>query len=292
MAREDVRKRSFYQDSMIVLATKHEKSKAIAPLFLEKLGANVIECKLDTDLLGTFSGEVERNGNALECARKKCEWSLESLGESVEFALASEGSFGPHPFIPFCPCDHEFLYFIDRRRGFHLSMSYLSEKTNYWTGEVTSLEEVYSLIDHILFPSHALILRPNNRETKTPIFKGLNSKKAFEEAFDRCLKESKNGKVWVETDMRAHLNPTRMKVIEELVVQFTDRLLSHCPACNYPGWGKIRYEKGLICRDCGFETELVKSQVFGCVNCIYEERSDQENIELKADPAYCIYCNP
>ena len=132
----------------------------------------MLEYVVDTDKLGTFSGEVERNGNALECARRKCEWSLERLGDKVEFAIASEGSFGPHPFIPFLPCDHEILYFIDRNQ---MHLSHLSEKTNYCMEALDSLEALKKFAKNVHFPSHALILRPNGRETKTPLFKGLGS---------------------------------------------------------------------------------------------------------------------
>ena len=109
MARNKLIDESCYKGSCIILTTKHAKSIAIAPPFLKTLGASIIEYVVDTDKLGTFSGEIEREGNALECARKKCEWSLNKLGNKVEFAIASKGSFGPHPFIPFLPCDHEIL---------------------------------------------------------------------------------------------------------------------------------------------------------------------------------------
>jgi len=97
---------------------------------LEKLGAPVLEYLVDTDTLGTFSGEVERKGCGLECAGRKCAWGLQLVGNKVAYGLASEGSFGPHPFIPFLPCNQEILYFIDLQRGFHLPLLHISEKTN------------------------------------------------------------------------------------------------------------------------------------------------------------------
>jgi hypothetical protein len=173
MARNKLINESCYEGICIILTTKHAKSIAIAPPFLETLGATVIEYIVDTDKLGTFSGEIERQGNSLECARKKCEWSLNKLGNKVEFAIANEGSFGPHPFIPFLACDHEILYFIDRKRDFHLHLSHITEKTNYRTETVNSLEALHKFANQASFPSHALIIQPNNKETKGPIFKGL-----------------------------------------------------------------------------------------------------------------------
>jgi hypothetical protein len=102
-----MREQSPYLGQRIVLTTKHEKSLAIAPPFQEILGANVSECPFDTDLLGTFSGEVERVGSALDCVRNKCERGLDLLGGDL--GIASEGSFGPHPYVPFIPGGQEIL---------------------------------------------------------------------------------------------------------------------------------------------------------------------------------------
>jgi len=292
MARNKLIDESYYKGSCIILTTKHAKSIAIAPPFLETLGASIIEYVVDTDKLGTFSGEIEREGNALECARKKCEWSLNKLGNKVEFAIASEGSFGPHPFIPFLPCDHEILYFIDRKRDFHLHLSHISEKTNYRTEAINSLEALHKFANQASFPSHALIMRPNNRETKGPIFKGLDTWQALEDAFKESIRYSEEGIVWLETDMRAQFNPSRMHVIGELATKLSDRLKTKCPCCNNPGWSKIRYEKGLICGCCGSETELVKSEIFGCIKCAYEESRERVDGKKEADPGSCQYCNP
>ncbi len=292
MAHSALKKNSDYAGSCIVLITKHAKSIAIAPVFLKKLKATVTECVKDTDHFGTFSGEKIRAESALECARKKCEWAFEEGNDTVEYALANEGSFGPHPLIPFIPCNHEILYFIDRKRDFHLSVSHLSEKTNYRMEAVHSLEALQTFAQKVLFPSHALILRPDNRETKSPLFKGINSQKALEEAFKESLNHSTTGTVWVETDMRALFNPSRMKVIGELAATLAERLALQCPQCKTPGWGKIRLEKGLPCSWCNAETEVIKSEIFGCTKCHYEEKMKRSDNLKETDPSNCHSCNP
>lgn len=292
MAKYEMKYCSLYAGNCIVLTTKHAKSIAIAPHFRDKLEASVLEYIVDTDMLGTFSGEITRQGDALECARKKCEWSLNELGNKVEFALASEGSFGPHPFIPFLMCNHEILYFIDRKHGFHIHLAHLSEKTNYRMEALSSLEALHRFAKNVHFPSHALILRPTSREVKTPIFKGIICPIALVKAFEECMKHSSDGKVWVETDMRAQFNPTRMSVIGELSANLAERLLKRCPKCYLPGWGKVREEKGLKCRWCQLQTEMVKSEVFGCVKCDYEEIFGRSDGLKEAQPSNCQYCNP
>lgn len=69
-------KNSPYAQISIVLTTKHEKSIVIAPSFLNVLSAEIVEYVFDTDQLGTFSGEIERKGTALDCAKIKCELGL------------------------------------------------------------------------------------------------------------------------------------------------------------------------------------------------------------------------
>jgi Zn finger protein HypA/HybF involved in hydrogenase expression len=106
------------------------------------------------------------------------------------------------------------------------------------------------------------------------------------------MKLSKEGKVWVETDMRAHMNPSRMKAIEELAVEFAKRLSVFCPKCNTPGWGKVGYEKGLSCADCGLKTEVINMEIAGCPKCDYQEKLPPAHGLLQADPSDCLYCNP
>lgn len=282
---------SAYKGECFVLTTKHAKSLAIYPPLWEKLGVSVIEYVVDTDKLGTFSGEIKRKSTPLDCVKTKCEWALKKY-DKIEFGLASEGSFGPHPFIPFSPCDHEILYFIDKKRNFHLHLSHVSLKTNYSMKGVKSWEELHEFAEDANFPSHALILRPNGKDTKTPIFKGLQTFEELEEYFYKSLKLSMNKMVWVETDMRAHLNPSRMEVIKELSLMLANRLATHCPKCNVPGWGIINTIKGLECELCGNETALVKQEVFGCTKCDHKEiRKRLDSLE-KASPGDCSFCNP
>lgn len=290
MERSTLKVSSVYKGTRILLPTKHQKASAIAPYFREILKSNVEEYIVDTDALGTFSGEIERTGNALECARKKCELAIENLG--VDFVIASEGSFGPHPFMPFFPCDHEILYFIDRKHGFHLHLSLLSEKTNYQMKEIDSLEALKKFAEQAQFPSHALIVRPNNWQEKSIIFKGIVREDNLEIAFKESIKHSHDNKAWVETDMRAQFNPSRMKVIAELAEKLAERLTCHCPKCNTPGWGKISVKTGLPCKWCAAETEMVKYEIFGCTKCNYKETANRSDGVKEADPGSCQYCNP
>lgn len=72
-----------------------------------------IGVEIDTDAFGTFSGEIERKDGVRETLRKKIRKTAELCREATLF-LASEGSFGPHPYIPFINSDMEALLFWDR----------------------------------------------------------------------------------------------------------------------------------------------------------------------------------
>lgn len=279
-----------YNNKTCVIGTMHGKEKVIAPAFLDLLGLKMIKAKIDTDQLGTFSGEVERKDNPLTCVRQKCELAIKE--SKVSIGIASEGSFGSHPFIPFLSCDHEILYFIDQERGFALHQSLLSTKTNYGREVLSDAKALKTFCERALFPSHGLIVRPNKSNNKNFIIKGIQNYDMLEDAFLKCCRASSDGHALVETDMRAHMNPTRMEVIKELADSFAKRLATSCPSCSNPGFGLVDTQKGLECEMCGSETEMVKSEVFGCPKCPHKEHRPRQDGLTVSDPQYCGWCNP
>lgn len=281
---------SVYSGRKIVLTSKHHKSRAIAPAMQQRLGAQVVECGLDTDQLGTFSGEVERPGKALTVVKRKCEWGMRET--SLPLGMASEGSFGPHPMMPFLAMGQELLFFIDQINNFETFQSLSSENTNYKTETLASIEGLEKFAQQVRFPSHAIILRSTNNSSSTPLFKGIVDKDTLQQAFIECQGQSEDGKVWAETDMRAHLNPTRMSVIAELAGKLADRLAFPCPACELPGWGVVDSVKGLPCTWCGSATELVKTLTFGCVRCDHRREEPRPDGLTEAEPGRCPQCNP
>lgn len=281
---------SVYAGQRIFLTTKHQKAQAIAPVFASILGAQVIENEMDTDQLGTFSGEVERQGSALDAVREKCEWGLRT--QQSDFALASEGSFGPHPAIPFIATNVEVLYFKDVQRDFYVYLSEVFTDTNYQMQALDSLQQLQQFAQKAKFPEHALLLRPHPYNVGQPIFKGIRSMNDLEAAFLQAQKMSVQQQVWVETDMRAHMNPTRMHNIGVLAKKLALRLSCLCPKCQTPGWGQTAVERGLSCECCGTPTELVKAEVFACAKCDYQLVQLPAHGLSHAEQRYCPYCNP
>ncbi len=279
-----------YSGKDIVLTSKHDKDKAIEPAFSSVLGARLITNLLDTDQLGTFTGEIERAGDVLSCVKRKCEWGMDKADS--QFGIASEGSFGPHPQMPFLPGDVEVLYFIDRERDLQLHLSQTSTNTNYQMQTIDSLASLNEFAEKAQFPSHALIIRPNAPRDNQHIVKGLQNQDDLEHAFHHACSLSDDSSAWIETDMRAHVNPSRMKIISELAVTMAKRLSTTCPSCNAPGWGQISIETGLECELCGAKTNEIKFEIYGCVKCGYKESKPPKHGMKKADPGRCQFCNP
>jgi hypothetical protein len=269
-----------YRGRRAVLATRHGKEQAVAPAFLDALGLDVIVPEgLDTDSLGTFTGEVARTGSMRETALRKARMGMSAAG--LPLAIASEGSFGPHPVIPFLPAGHEVLVFIDAERGFEIFEEQLTEQTNYAALDVTPGVDIEAFLLQAGFPQHALVVRTGETVTK-----GVTSRDDLE----RLL--AGESPVHLATDMRAHMNPTRMAAIMQLAGRLARRVAAACPSCGAPGFGTLRAVRGLPCEDCGAPTQLVDHVVDGCALCLHELSRPRPDGRLTATPAECPECNP
>jgi hypothetical protein len=97
--------------------------------------------------------------------------------------------------------------------------------------------------------------------------------------------------VFVENDLRAHANPTRMAIIHKAAEDLARRMQSRCPHCGAPGFWSIERIPGLPCADCGAPTRVAKAEVLGCVRCTTRETRAVGGPGC-ADPAHCDECNP
>jgi len=137
----------------LLIATKHEKEKVIAPIIEKELGVKCfVSSNFDTDELGTFTGEVERKDDPITTARNKCMLAMELA--NCDMAIASEGSFGPHPSIFFVPADDEFLLFIDKKNELEIIVRELSTETNFNAAEIKSEKALKEYANAAYFPSH------------------------------------------------------------------------------------------------------------------------------------------
>lgn len=283
---------ALFADRVGILATMHHKEKVIAPLLEQHLGIKVVVPEnFDTDEFGTFTREIKRTGDQLKAAILKAEKGLALTGEAL--ALASEGTFGPHPLVSYLPCNREIVVLLDKSHDIKLVGQEFSTDTNYCHKQVKSIEEAYEFALKAGFPEHGLVVmvEPNSTK-KSEIVKGITTKEQLFDAVTQALAQSSNDTVHVETDMRALYNPSRMKAIEKATHDLIKKINQVCPKCNWPGFEVIERKKGLPCGLCNFPTELTRAITYYCKKCEFQHEVLFPNGLERADPAQCMYCNP
>jgi hypothetical protein len=277
-----------YFGQVAVLTTKHDKLPLIAPQFSELIGLQISECKEDTDQLGTFSGEVERNLPPLETAIKKAKLGMDKAG--VSLGLASEGSIGPDAEVGFFNSDMEYLVFVDASRDLVISEVFRSFDIRAGSLVTEPELEISNFLEKVDFPNHKLIVTANSSSKISPI-KGIGTLDELKSAIELTAKDSKDGKVLIQSDLRAHCSPTRRKNIAHVAQLLATRISRQCTMCMAPGWGRVDYERGLECITCGEHKPLaIKREILGCISC--DHREDGELLREFLDPAHCDFCNP
>ncbi|MEB3311772.1 MAG: DUF6671 family protein [Snowella sp.] len=282
----------WFQNRTIVIATKHQKEQVIAPLLTEAFNLNVIvPPDFDTDQFGTFTRDIKRRGTQIEAARFKAEAILEQTGESL--AIASEGSFAPHPAFPFISANREIVLLLDKKHDLVIYGEELSTETNHYHQTVKTIEEALVFAEKIGFPEHGLVAM-FDPDTQHPeqIFKGIQSQEEFIKTVQFVLQESLTKTAHLETDMRAMCNPTRMKVIEKATQNLIQKLRQYCPQCNIPGFDVTEKRSGLPCSWCNAPTSLILAEVYQCHRCHFQQEQRFPTGIKAADPTYCSYCNP
>lgn len=256
-------------------ATRHGKHALLAQPLEEGLGLRLLHVEsVDTDAFGTFTGEVPRPQGPLHAARQKLTAALAAAPEAT-FALASEGSFGPHPAFPFIPSGQEWVLLGSRDGQLELHGDDLTADTNFAQATVGDADQARAFAQRVGFPSHALVVGAR---------KGVADAGALEEALAAAAYP-----LALQTDMRAHLNPTRQRSILRAAQQLLARARSLCPRCGWPGFWSFEPLAGLPCAQCGRPTRLARVWVWRCGHCAHRE---ERPVEGEADAGACDHCNP
>lgn len=279
---------SAYSGAEVALLTLHGKERVIAPVLEGALGCRVRhESGYNTDLLGTFTRDIPRAGMQLEAARKKARIGMQLSG--LPLGLASEGSFGADPFAGMFPWNMEFLIFIDDERELEVvGIAQGAANLSHLLAEDWAAVEVYA--KQAGFAEHHLVVRPEG-EDDPRMRKGIASWAELEAAFAWALAASGNGRVFVENDVRAHANPTRMANIRLAAQDLVNKMGSHCPACDTIGYWPVEHVPGLTCEACGLPTRQTRAEIWGCIKCGYRESKPVAG-PGRAEPSHCGYCNP
>lgn len=277
-----------FENRKLVIATKHGKESVLVPILENALAVHCfVPSDLDTDQWGTFSGEVERHEDVLNTLRKKCLLAMKE--NDCDLAIASEGSFGAHPSVFFAAADDEVLMLMDAKNDLEIVAREISTDTNFDGSYVRNENELKAFAQKAGFPSHGLILK-SSENNFSKVIKGITKENKLLEGYYEIMTEF--GKVYVETDMRALYNPTRMKVIEKAALKLVDFALSRCPQCQTPGFAITEAKEGLPCEWCNAPTRSTLSFVYTCKKCHFTSEEKYPHQKTKEDPMYCDFCNP
>jgi len=276
-----------YFAARIGLATIHCKERAIAAPFRRVLGAEIVVAAGDTDQFGTFSGEIARPDALIETCLMKAELAFGSL--DVDCALASEGSYGPIDRVPLVPGGVEIMAFVDRRRGIRLVETLATHRTNwrlfrFKAGDPT----LRSTVAALGFPEFGLFVI-SSTDPSRPV-KDLSTLDDVVAAVDSEAGRSQDGEAIVIADMRAHRNPTRMRVLRALGWKLAKRLERLCSKCGAPGFGAVGNRRGLPCEACGQPTDWVAFEIDGCSVCGHAEARPRRDRRAAAPQSWCPSC--
>ncbi|MBS0250038.1 MAG: hypothetical protein JSR78_03125 [Proteobacteria bacterium] len=203
--------------------------------------------------------------------------------------LGSEGSFGPHPYIPFAAVDQEMVALYDRELGITIYESVVSLRTNFLHLDIDKSSDLDAFLRCIGFPQHGIVI--GIADEPAPWTKGVQKRHELDSAISELAKRADGRAIRITTDMRAHVNPTRMRVIRAAAARLARRVKSLCPSCGAPGFGIVDVQRGAPCSDCGEPTERIAATLLGCACCPRRELQPVRKSE-PVDPKYCLVCNP
>ena len=277
-----------FEGRSLVIATMHHKEKVMAPILEKELQVSCsLVSGLNTDIFGTFSGEIERKKSPLETVRSKALAALDKSSETL--VVASEGSFGPHPSSMFLPANEEIVILIDIKHNIEIIGKHFTLDTNFRNSSISSLNELETFLEEIGYPEQGVVIKFSESNTKSKILKGFSSYEEIKRKVARALLNKTE--VIAETDMRAMMNPTRMKAIEHATLNLIKNIKSLCPRCNAPGFVVKEYIPGLPCEMCHLPTKKPKAYIFHCDKCEFELKRLEEKVHYE-EAMFCDFCNP
>jgi hypothetical protein len=279
---------SIFSNRTASVLTKHGKELVFHEVLSSATG---IELKLtnayDTDLLGTFTLETPRYGSQLDAARKKAHIGMELL--DADLGLANEGVFTVDPHAGILPWNNELVILIDQKHQLEIT-GFSGAPAQNAHSYIYHWEELEKFAHTALFPSHHLVIKPTD-EYHPKSIKNISDLQQLKDAFQWASAHSTKGVVYVENDLRAFANPTRMENIRLATIDLANKMNSICPACQTPGYWIKDVQRGLPCNVCGMPTDQEVAKIWGCLKCAHSDKKGMKVLQF-ANPAQCKFCNP
>ena len=267
--------------------TKHGKELVLRDVLNSRTGLEIKHTDAyDTDLLGTFTLETPRYGSQLDAARKKAQIGMELIG--TDLGLANEGAFVADPYTGMLSWNHELVILIDQARQLEITGFYSGPAQNAHA-YINHWEELEKFAQTALFPSHQLVIKPTD-EYHPQSIKNISNVKQLRDAFEWACAHSSKGIVYVENDLRAFANPTRMEHIRLATIDLANKVNSLCPKCKTPGYWIKDIQRGLPCNACGMPTNQEIAKIWGCLKCEHKDTEGMKVLQF-ANPSLCEHCN-
>lgn len=289
-----------YAGARAALATRHGKLSIVALPLWRGVRLTTVSVDVDTDQLGTFSGEIPRPAGPVETAVRKARLGMAATGLPV--GLASEGSVSDPWGLGVGVVDRELVVLVDDEHGLIVVGRAAATDVVAVAATVAPGDPLDRLISRADAPPHHLVVRPAGTPPPTAsdrpdpawvdaITKAVADEPTLREAVIRAAAVSPQGRAHVETDLRAHLCPSRRPVIAAAAADLATRLATLCPWCASPGWGVSEVASGRACSWCDGPTDEPGAYRWACPAC---DATDVCPIEpcQPGNPARCSRCNP
>lgn len=207
---------------------------------------------------------------------------------SSRLGLASEGTFGLATPLGVGVVATELVVLVDEDRGIVVGEVAVGHEVVTVSATVTPDDELGGILAAARVSPHHLVVVPA-QGPRSFVRKGLGAGD-LPYAVAICAELSTDGRARIETDLRAHLCPSRRPLIERAARGLAHRLARRCPSCRSPGWGPIGSETGVLCAWCGSDVEIVRACILGCAACPHRQLVAEG--PSRADPGQCQDCNP
>jgi hypothetical protein len=202
-----------HEGKTAVVATKHGKERLVAEILSHELGVHVETARdLDTDNFGSFTGEIPRKGSQLDAARLKATAARSTT--PADFYIATEGSFDSDSRMLGLPIHREVVYWHDPS-GEDIVVTRETPKTNAARILIRSDADLDRAVRKLGFPEHGIILRKRRPFFGDILLKDAHDILELKDQYERVASTFPWVKIYAESDLRSHRNPTRQNVIRD-----------------------------------------------------------------------------
>ena len=199
----------------------------------------------------------------------------------------SEGSFHPHPNFPWISRNSELVLFYDSKEQKEWKGHFTSHETHHFEAELKSPEDLEKWIKKWDFPKHGLLLRAGKK-----LHKDFESKEQLQEKVSFYLGKLLKPKLKLESDLRAHQNPTRMQGIKKAAENLIEDFFIKCPNCESYNYHFLEPVPGLLCKACELPSKLAKAEKWVCHDCEKPSIRPRKDGKTHIEASHCDICNP